>query len=63
LGDEIDLQITLDRLPQASYLQAHQGGLLESMDDVGTSLHSMRGQAALVHFAGSLHLSRISDQD
>jgi hypothetical protein len=40
-----DGQITLDRSPQTPYLQAHQRGLLAAMDDVGTSLHSMRGQA------------------
>jgi hypothetical protein len=62
LRDELDGQITLDRLPQTPYLQAHQRGLLESVDDVGTSLHSMRGQAPLVHFGHSLRALRISDQ-
>jgi hypothetical protein len=62
LGNELDRQITLDRLAQSPYLQAHQRGLLDSMDDVGTSLHSMRGQAPLMHFGASLRASRISDQ-
>lgn len=62
LGDEFDRQITLDRVAQSPYLQAHQRGLLDSMDDVGTSLHSMRGQAPLMHFGASLRAPRISDQ-
>jgi hypothetical protein len=62
LWDELDLQITLDHLAQTPYLQAHQRGLLALMDDVGTSLHSMRGQAPLVHFDGNLRPLRISDQ-
>src|SRR5581483_2002000 len=62
LRHELDGQIALDHLPQAPYLQAHQRGLLESWDDVGTSLPSMRGQAPLMHFARDFVHSRISDQ-
>src|SRR4029453_13027674 len=50
LRGELDGQNSPYRLPQTPYLQAHQRGLLESVDDVGTSLHSMRGHAPLVHF-------------
>src|SRR6266545_7003594 len=62
LRDELDVQVTLDCPPQAPYFQAHQRGLLESTDDVGASLHSMRGIAPLMDFACGSPRSRISDQ-
>jgi hypothetical protein len=61
LVNEFDAQITLDHLAQAPYPQAHQRGLLESKDDVGTSILSMRGNAPLIHFARSFRRLRISD--
>ena len=62
LRDKLDGQITLDRVPQAPYLQAHQRGLLALMDDMGMSLHSMRRNAPLMHFGVRFRPSRISDQ-
>ena len=38
------------RAPRARHATTHQRGLLGLMDDVGTSLHSMRGQAPLDAF-------------
>jgi hypothetical protein len=58
LRHEFNAQIILDRSPQRPYLQAHQRGLPESMDGVGTSIHSMRGTAPLVHFEGGFYPSR-----
>jgi len=62
LRNELDRQITLDHTSQAPYLQAHQRGLLALMDDMGMSLHSMRGTAPLMHFGAGFRPSRISDQ-
>jgi hypothetical protein len=62
LGHELDRQITLDHSSQAPYAQAHQRGLLESWNDMGMSILSIRWKAPLIQADCRFLPPGISDQ-